>query len=82
MAQTSVLKIVTWNINSLQKRKATLSHYLHSENIDICCLQEVRCSVKYAKIAGYTYCDKPNIANPSARGLGIYIKKTFTIQSD
>lgn len=77
MSQSNLLKCITWNINSLQKRKATLSQYLHSENVDVCCLQEVRTSARYAKIAGYTYYDRPNIANPSTRGLGIYIKNSI-----
>ena len=77
MDKTTKLKCITWNINSLQKRKATLSHYLHSEDVDVCCLQEVRTSAHNAKIAGYTYYDKPNTANPSTRGLGIYVKNSI-----
>jgi len=77
MDQNNLLKCITWNINSLQKRKATLAQYLHSEDVDVCCLQEVRTDARYAKIAGYTYHDKPNIANPSTRGLGIYIKNSI-----
>ena len=80
MFNTDSLKCVTWNINGLRKRKATLSNYLDLKKIDVCCLQEVRSSARYANISGYTYYDKPNATNPSIRGLGIYIKTSLPSQ--
>ena len=77
MFNINSFKCVTWNINSLRKRKATLSQHLHAESVDVCCLQEVRSSARYANIAGYTFYDRPHTLNPSVRGLGIYVKSSL-----
>lgn len=55
MSPGNILKCIARNIPLLQKRKATLSQYSHSEDIDVCCLQEVKTSDRYAKFSGYTY---------------------------
>lgn len=38
-----MLKIATWNVNSVRQRIEHLTHWLNDSQVDIACLQEIKC---------------------------------------
>jgi exodeoxyribonuclease-3 len=38
-----MVRIATWNVNSVRQRLDALQDFLKKEDIDVCCLQEIKC---------------------------------------
>ena len=74
------LNIVHYNINGLGKKKKLLSTFLHKNDIDICCLNEVR-TKKHLKFPGYNIIRK-NRQNRSGGGVWTLIKSGIQFEEN
>ena len=71
------LCIVSWNINSLQKRLTDLHAYVHSNSVDIISLQEVGINGISLQLRGYNSFELPADATNNCRGLTTYVKSSI-----
>ena len=69
--------VVSWNINSLQKRITDLHAYVHSSNVDVIALQEVGTNGTSLQLRGYQCFELPADITENCRGLKTYIKDTI-----
>ena len=66
------LCVVSWNINSLQKRITDLHAYVHSSNVDVMALQEVGTNGTTLQLRGYQCFELPADVTKNCRGLKTY----------
>ena len=46
LARPGVLKIATWNVNSIKQREAACAAWLKQTAPDVLCLQELKCQTE------------------------------------
>ena len=68
------LNVISWNINSLQKRITDLHAYVSSSCVDVIALQEVGINGISLQLRGFNSFELPADNTTNCRGLTIYVK--------
>ena len=74
----SILRIMTWNANSLRQRCCELEVFLHDNHIDIALISETHFTDKdHCKIAGYQAYWTTHPSGAARGGTAILVKRTI-----
>jgi exodeoxyribonuclease-3 len=63
-----VLKVSTWNINSVRLRMPLVERFLSLENPDVLCLQEIKCREAEFPSSAFKKLGYPHIAVNAQKG--------------